>query len=461
MKLKNISKFIYCTSIAFCIVSCDKRLDVVPKQNIDAATAIQTPADVEGAIVGAYSIMGGGALYGTNLLMVPELQAQEDYVSWRGTFTGQRQIAQKTMNRDNGEAARIWTAGYQAINMANTVIDALGVVTDPDAKESAEGEALFIRGILHFELVRLFALPWEATPSNSHAGVVIETKPTKTEAEAFQTAPRNTVAEVYTQVIADLTAAAAKLPNDNGTRADKFTALAFLAKVYLQKSDYVNARNAANDVIESAKYEMNASVIAVFDNRNTDESVWEIQQNEQNNAGTSNDGLATFFASLPGVGRADIRILAPFVNTYDVSDLRLSQWYYSGSGARPGNTYTSKWKSFFQNIPVVRIAEMYLIRAETNLRLGGIPLGGLPENDLAEIRNPIRTNLPVIVAPTLNDVLAERRLELAFEGFRIHEFKRLKLSVAAFPWNDNKLVFPIPQREVDATTGVLVQNPGY
>lgn len=444
--------------IAF--ASCNKKLDIEPKQSVDATVALTTPDDVESAIVGAYSILGGGALYGTNLFLMADLQASENYDSWRGTFQGQRQIANKTMTRDNSEASRTWVAAYRAINMANIVIDALPVVKDAAQKTSLEGEALFIRGIMHFELVRYYALPWGATAANDQPGIVIKTKATKDEAAAFEKIPRNTVAQVYQQVISDLTAAAAKLPDDNGTRADRFTALAFLARVYLQKSDYANALAAANEVIKSNKYKMNASVRAVFDNKNTAESIWEIQQNDQNNAGTSNDGMATFYASLPGIGRADVRVNSGWVSGYNANDLRRSEWYYVGTGARPGNWYTSKWKSFSQNLPVIRIAEMYLIRAECNLRLGSA-VGDTPENDLAQIRNPVRTNLPVIVNPTLNDVLNERFLELAFEGTRIHDFKRLHMSTGAFAWDSPKLVFPIPQRDIDASEGILAQNPGY
>ncbi|MDQ3844722.1 MAG: RagB/SusD family nutrient uptake outer membrane protein, partial [Bacteroidota bacterium] len=68
---------------------------------------------------------------------------------------------------------------------------------------------------------------------------------------------------------------------------------------------------------------------------------------------------------------------------------------------------------------------------------------------------------PVIEKPTLETVLKERIYELAFEGVRIHDIKRLRLSAGAFAWNDPKLVFPIPQRDIDASEGVLVQNPGY
>lgn len=457
---KSFLKYTAAAFLLLGIVSCDKQLDIEPKQSIDATNALSNADDVEGAVVGAYAIMGGGPLYGTNLFLMADLQAAEGYASWRGTFQGQRQIASKTMTRDNSEAARTWTAAYRAINMANTVLDALGVVNDASRKAKLEGEALFIRGIMHFELVRYYALPWGATPANTQPGVVIRTKATKTEEVAFEKTPRSTVAQVYTQVISDLTAAAAKLPADNGTRADRFTALAFLSRVYLQQSDYANARDAANAVIQSGKYAMQASVRAVFDNKNTNESIWEIQQNDQNNAGTSNDGMATFFASLPGIGRADVRVAAGWVASYPAGDLRAAEWYYVGTGARPGNLYTSKWKSFSQNLPVIRIAEMYLTRAETNLRLG-TTVGDTPANDLAKVRNPIRTNLPVNPLPTITDILNERFLELAFEGVRIHDFKRLRLSTGTFAWNDNRLVFPIPQRDVDASEGVIAQNPGY
>jgi tetratricopeptide (TPR) repeat protein len=464
MLKKNIIKFCFATILLVTAGSCGKKLEVQPKQSIDAATAITTPDDVEAAIVGAYSILGGGALYGTNLFMNADLQAMEGYCSWRGTFQGQRQIANKTMTRDNTEASRTWIAGYAAINMANTVLDALGLVTDAAQKNKLEGEALFIRGIIHFELVRYYALPWGATAANDHIGVVIKTTPTKNETQAFERIPRSTVAQVYTQVIADLTAAINKLPDDNGTRADRYTAQAFLARVYLQQGNYAGALAAANAVINSGKYKMNASVRAVFDNKNTAESIWEIQQNEQNNAGTANDGMATFYASLVGIGRADVRMNTNFLNTYPAGDLRRTEWYYVGVGARPGNWYCGKWKSFSQNLPVIRIAEMYLIRAECNLRLGSTT-GDTPANDVAQVRNPIRTNLPALVAPTLNDVLQERLYELAFEGLRIHDVKRLKQTLTSaagtFPWNDKYLVFPIPAREVDATGGVVAQNPGY
>jgi starch-binding outer membrane protein, SusD/RagB family len=289
--------------------------------------------------------------------------------------------------------------------------------------------------------------------------VVIKTTAATDEAAASEKIARSTVAQVYARVLTDLNTAVTKLPDDNGTRADKYTALAFLSRVYLQMGNYAAARDAANEVIASGAYELAPIPLIPFTNKNTAESIWEIQQNEQNNAGQANDGMATFFASKPGIGRADVRMVTGFISSfYESFDFRRRDWYYVGTGARPGNTYCFKWNAFEQNLPVIRIAEMYLTRAECNLRLS-TNVGDTPANDLDLIRS--RSNASSIAVPVLADILNERVRELAFEGLRIHDIKRLKTATGSFAWNDNKLVFPIPQREVDASIGVIVQNPGY
>lgn len=440
--------------------ACEKKLDIEPQQSVDAETAINSPGAVDAAAIGMYTKLAHGALYGTNLLLLPELQASANYLSWVGTFQSFRQVSNKTMTRDNAEAVRTWQYGYEAINMANVVLEALSFVKDADQKSTLEGEALFVRGIAHFELVRFYALPWGATTGNTHPGVVIKTKATTSETAAFEKIARSSVNEVYTQVINDLKSAAEKLPERNGTRANRFSALAFLSRVYLQQQAYEKALDAANTVIEDGGFTINASVAAAFDNKNTGESIFEIQQNDQNNAGIANDGMATFFASLVGIGRADVRMVAPFLETYDEDDMRYLLWYYEGVGARSGHMYCGKWKSYSQNLPIVRIVEMYLTRAECNIRLNTTE-GATPEDDLGQVINPIRVNLPVIAAPTLDQVLTARKQELAFEGLRIHDVKRLKESTGSFDWDADELVFPIPQREVDATEGIITQNSGY
>ncbi len=442
---------------------CIKELDIQPLDAIDANIALETAEDLESAIVGAYSIMHGGALYGTNLNLVSELLGSENYCQWRGTFQSYRQIMNKNMTIDNAEATRTWIAAYRAINVANNVLANLGKVEDADLRAQLEAEAKFIRGILHFELVRLYAKPWNApnTGSKSRLGVPLVLTATTNEAAAAVKVRRNTIEEVYAQVIKDLTDAESGLPQvrqgNNRFRATTYTAKAFLSRVYLQQQRYAEALQKAHEVIESNQYRLNASVTSAFRNKFTAETIFELYMNEQNNAGTANDGLTTFYASLPGIGRSDVRILAPFANLYEPDDERLTELIYIGTGRRPGSRQTGKWTQYEQNIPVIRLAEMYLTRAECNFRLGS-NVGNTPLDDVNLIRRRARAG--ALSAVTLDDIIKERSLELCFEGLRIHDLKRLEKSTGSFSFDHPKLVFPIPEREIRANSE-LEQNEGY
>ena len=448
------------TALCITLSACDNKLNLQPRQNIDAATALSNDQDVTSAIVGAYGQLGNGALYGTDLLLVPDVYAPDNYITWRGTFASYRELTLKTQTNANAEAQRIWVTAYAAINTVNNALASLGVVKDADTRKTLEGEARFIRGILFFELVRLYALPWGAVSQNTQPGIPLVLTPSTTVEQASTSIGRSTVAQTYTQVLDDLTKAVALLPTDNGTRADKYTAQAFLARVYLQQENYAGALAAANAIISSGVYRLNSSVAAAFNNRNTQESIFEIQQNDQNNAGTSNDGLTTFYASIPTdaapIGRGDVQVNNAFVGTYAATDARRTELLYIGY--KGGNRYyTAKYTNFGNNIPIVRLAEMYLVRAEANRRLNSA-VGDTPANDVSLIR--ARAGVAPIAAPTLDQILQERRFELAFEGHRLHDIKRFRQSVGTFPWNSPRLVLPIPKREVDVNPA-LVQNEGY
>jgi tetratricopeptide (TPR) repeat protein len=450
------------------ITACDNKLDLEPRLSVDAATALSSAQDIESALIGTYGVLTGtgggladGELYGTNLNLVPELLASDNSVSWRGTFASYREVTNRQMLATNVEAQRTWITAYQVINVANNILASLDKVTDADQKTAFEGEAHFLRGIMYFELVRLYALPWGATASNDQLGVPLVLRATTGQELAAETRARNTVAQVYTQVLDDLTKASTLMPEDNGLRASKFAALSFLSRVYLQQSDYAKALAAANQVIESGNYQLNANVTTVFRNRNTAESIFEIQENTQNNPGTTNDGLTTLYASIPAggaaVGRGDVQVLNSFVESYDSTDARRTDLYYIGVKGAGTRYYTGKWADFYANIPVIRLPEMLLTRAECNLRLSST-VGATPAADLNAVRE--RAGVAPIAAPTLAQVLKERQQELAFEGLRIHDIKRTKGMTGTLNWNDPKLVMPIPKREIDANS-LLVQNPGY
>jgi hypothetical protein len=118
-----------------------------------------------------------------------------------------------------------------------------------------------------------------------------------------------------------------------------------------------------------------------------------------------------------------------------------------------------KWNNQYGVINLIRYAEMYLIRAECNYRLS-TSIGDTPLNDYNEIHT--RAGLTAAGSVTLADILLERRLELAFEGFKIHDVRRLHENVGSLTYDDEKLLFPIPARELEANPSLKPQqNDGY
>lgn len=473
------------------LAGCKDALDITPQQSIDAATAYNTPQKLSAAVVGAYARLDEPRLYGTDLILVPELLASNGYIRWDGTFQNYRQIGNHTQVATLSNAEGIWTQAYDAINQCNLVLANLDAVTDPGQKTQYEGEVSFIRGAMYFELVRLYAQQYQAGGGNTQAGVPINLVPVTTVEQADVKLPRASVEEVYAQVIKDLQNAVAKLPPQNISRASKYSAEALLSRVYLQQGNYPAALAMADDVINKSGGSLLGSVAAVFANRNSAESLFEIQQNDQNNAGTSNDGLATYFAGYSpngdqGVlyGRGDVRVLGGFANQYEPDDVRGTDSlsaittkkliYLSDGNNRVNRLRTLKWRTYGQNIPVIRLAEMYLTRAECEIRAGQITAA---TQDVNLIRT--RSGASPYTTVTLADVLLERQLELAFEGFRIHDLRRTGGIVipevpaqpatpdaSAKPYvppvlaTDARFVLPIPQREINNNAN-LNQNPGY
>ena len=139
------------------------------------------------------------------------------------------------------------------------------------------------------------------------------------------------------------------------------------------------------------------------------------------------------------------------------NDKRRSELIYVGVGARPNFSYSGKWKTFSQNLPVIRLAEMYLTRGECAFRKGDL-LNAL--SDINVIRRRSSATDYLITDLSLNNFLRERQFELAFEGSRIHDLRRLKRNTGSISFNAPNLVLPIPEREVRANTE-LIQNPGY
>lgn len=448
--MKLYSSIIAAAALMIVSSGCDKLLDLQPYQSISEDISLDSDINVKKVLNGAYTQFDASAIYGGCILRNSELLGAGDECLWTGTYTGPRQIFNKQMNASNEDVTDQWVDSYKVINIANNVLSALEVVNEGD-RGRVEGEALFMRSLMYFDLVRFFAQQYKTGETNSQLGVPLVIKPTRgIDKNSFVS--RNNVDEIYNQVIADLTSAAAKLPEENDVYATKGAANALLARVYLQKGDYANARDAANAVIESRLYELMPSYAAEFNNDiNTAEDIFATQITPQ-------DPLSamTEFFSVPQYGGrdGDVEILDGHLSLYSPGDLRKELFFDGNGGIRSG-----KWNNMYGIVNLFRVAEMYLIRAECNTRLS-TSVGDTPVNDYN--RTHTRAGLTPVSSVTLADILLERRLELSFEGFRIHDLRRLHENVGSLQYNDPKLVFPIPAREIAANPALAgQQNEGY
>ena len=245
MKNQIIKGFLFAATVL--TFSCNKKLDTVPTGSIDASSALKTNDDVQVALVGSYKDFGSADFFGGRIFMEKDLLADPGYIDWTGTYQDLTQIHNKQIPVDNYFVTADWLAGYKAINDVNNVLGALNVVS-ASAKNRVEGEAKFIRGASYFELVKTFAKDWNNGNPNSNPGIPLVLKPTLAITDS-SFVKRNTVAEVYQQVISDLKDASDKLPESNGFYATKAAAFAMLARVYLQQSDFAASRDAANEAI--------------------------------------------------------------------------------------------------------------------------------------------------------------------------------------------------------------------
>ena len=461
--MKSI-KYLLAILIVTAVFSCNKKLDVLPQNNV---TEIKTGDDVTALLFGGYSLMQNSSGFGEQYIFVSDLLADNNQLNFVGSFTDYSDLTDKVQISTNALATTIWENSYLIIQNMNLVLDNIGLI-DEDQQKEITAEAKFMRGVAYFELVNYFAQPYSAGNVSSNPGVPIVLTPTYNYDSATQKPTRSSVEDVYKQVIKDFTESAADLPETGeNARVTKYSADAFLARVYLNMNDYTNAATFADKVIESGNYSLTSTFNQAFNNpSNSTEDIFGIQNTPQSNAGTTNNGLVTFYRYAYDAdgnnkgGRGDAQVNDNYLTIFDdPNDFRSTFFTEGYSTAGTYGTYTLKWLTFYRVIPVVRLAEMYLTRGEANLRKGGAPIGGVsPEDDINIVRE--RAGAEDLSGVTGNDFVKERFRELGFEGDRLWTLKRLKFDVDDLPFDAPELVLPIPQREIDVN-GNLNQNEGY
>lgn len=447
-----MKQFAYLLVAALLLNSCAGKLDLIPQQNTTSEIALSSDANVKRVLRGAYDAASDPYVLGGNLLLFSELLAANGEIKWEGSYIQPREIFTKKILVTNSYVTDGWLKSFQTIYIANSILSALGVVAEKD-RERVKGEAQLLRAVMYFELVQMYAPPYSAGNVKTALGLPLVLSPTVA-ANGTKKISRSTLEETYAQIVKDMTEAEALLPTTNDIFFNKIAASGFLSRVYLQMGNYKKALEFANKGLILATnngYGLVPTYAEAFNNTiNSREDLFSIQVSEQD--GINNMQL---FWSVPEYGGrdGDVVVQAKHLALYETGDARLALFYISSGATRSG-----KWKLKYKNIPILRLSELYLIRAECNVRLSS-SMGGNPADDLNLIRK--RAGLSTIASPSLSDILHERKVELAHEGQAIHDLKRLKGQTDGFEYDAPNLVLPIPQREIDASEGALKQNVGY
>ena len=446
------------TILSLSIASCEKKIELFPFQSVAEELVLTSDANVKKVLNGTYDAVSDGDLYGGNILLFSELLAANNEIRWEGTFNQPDEIWLKAMITTNSFVRDTWLTAYDAINRANNILSAINIVAAAD-QNRVKGEALYLRASMYFELIKLYAKPYTAGNVTSNLGVPLVLTPTRGIDESSKV-PRSTVEQTFTQILADFNEAESLLPSVNPgsnatTRmvfATKAAAAAMLSRVYLQMENFPAARDAANRAITEATANarsLSPTYSGAFNNTvNSAEYLFAMQVSALDGANNMH-----LYWSIPTFGGrdGDVSIQPSHLALYNPSDARLALFYTGAGDVRSG-----KWQQQYRVLPIIRLAEMYLTRAEANFRAGTV-VGATPVTDYNRTRQ--RAGLPAALTVTLAEILLERKLELAHEGHAIADLKRLRQSADGFAYNADKMVFPIPQREVDAAG--LVQNPGY
>ncbi len=451
-------------------ISCEDRLEVVPEDQVASNTVFNTFATINGTVVGIYSKNQSGDLNGMAQL-TSDFMA--DDVNFVGSFPSLQEIDQFNTLATNASIDNIWLDGYELIGAANNVIVNLPEVTDVTGLDDATkaqfvAEAKFLRAITYFQLVNLFAQPYQFS-NGANLGVPLVLQPFQGgDISEFQL-ERSTVNEVHAQIEQDLLDAAAVLPADNGTRAESGAARALLARLYLYREQWAQAADFADQVISSGSYALAANYDFYDANPTSSEHIFVVintpTDGPQENAG-SDEVYVNFYNPAPG-GRGDAPFSQDLIDAFasEAGDRRFDELSAAATDAGGNNTFfTTKYPDIVNNASdgmALRITEMYLIRAEANLR-GGSSVGDTPLNDINTLRT--RAALGNLGSVDLDGLLNERRKELCFEGHRRMDLLRNNRNLrpgggAMTAPGADKVIFPIVEDETTNNPNIT-QNPG-
>ena len=465
MKRITIKNMIVTTVLFLSLASCEKSfLELKPPTSLTPEFALATEADLQVALRGAYAGLKSTALYGRSLMVLGDMMADNTYQSALNTNRYTNFNLYNYLVTD-GDVAGLWNASYTVILRANNIINS--PIADNANIQQIKGEAYAIRALAYFNLVRYFGSPYTLDPSKLGVPII-------TTYQADLKPERAKIADVYTLINKDLTQAFTLMTKfTNSSQFSKYSAKALQAKVYLAMGDKTNAKAAALDVITNSGFTAISSAAhtgywaGVAPRTDKVETLLEISFDAV--ANNAFDALSYIYLQSGNYG--DMLCSSELYDLFESTDIRKSL-YATGTRGGLASVFVNKYGSFtgdHSDTKVIRMSEMYLIAAEASY----------PSNtaDALKYVNEVTsrrgaTAIASSGSALLEDIITERRKELAFEGERYLDMQRLQRNIVrsknypasalSIDFTNFRRIMPIPQGELDANPSIkLQQNPGW
>jgi starch-binding outer membrane protein, SusD/RagB family len=436
-------------SLLLLTAGCGELLNPQPVDRVTDDLVLKDAASARVALTSAYRDLAN--------LSAPTIVAGDltaDNLIHNGTFTQYLEISNKDMSASNGSASALWGVIYSMTYVVNFLLEGLPPLElTPSVEQELSASARFLRGYAYF------------IGAYTYGGLPIVTT---TEIDVNRVVPRATLEETLAFAEEDLLFALDKVPEEsfNAGEISNGAVKAALARFYLYQGDYVQAERYASDVIEARGtqvYQLEESfedVLADFSR----ESILEIVYTANDNPGTSTN----FSINNLLEGRRELIPSNEMVEAMQNNggDRQIMLQFNAENSRGADNGWTVVRYGPFDNVPVFRLSELYLIRAEVKARNGN--LNGAAE-DLNRIRGRAGMPLlnPVSQGQMLQAIEDERRVELAFEGHRWYDLKRtgrIQAVMEAFSnrWTETDLLWPVPLQEIQNNPSLRnAQNPGY
>lgn len=493
-----------CAILAASLSSCvNDWLDVAPSDGTDADAALTSSSDLAAARTGMYKALKGNSnlvdYYGQQFFVYGDVHAGDDY-QYNNLGGSNRASFYYDMNYQTASEFNTstvsWQSPYVVIGRANRIIAAAegGALSDAaEAKATIDqyaAEAKVLRALAHFDLVRIYGKPYTEDQGAS-LGVPLVTEVLESNAKPA----RSTVAEVYTQVVKDLTEAISS--NALATETEPgyvsvWGAKAILSRVYLNMGDYANALSVAEDIIKNSGAALwtRDQYFKAWDASTPNESEFLFRLNVAGS--TDNNDLNGIGNLQQRDGYKEMVATKKFVDmlTSDPEDVR-NDMFLPATAAKEVATYgtnkvyLNKLRGQGGNlrnvtiVPIIRLSEVYLTAAECAFRNNGKTKAVEYLNDLVKNRTTTEASLATVDNITLERILIERRKELIGEGQRYFDalrnnetitrytseadkgwHKTLSKEAQSFDRDYFKAIAAIPQAEINANPNIK-QNTGY